>query len=282
MIQFKCSHCGHGIKVAEAFAGKKGKCPGCQKLVEVPKSSASSDIGLVPMDEDAAVKQAAPAAAQKKPVPAARPKPPAPPADDVIEVVEEVEEDVEVVEEEPPRKGKKRPVADDVEEDIEVVEEGPPRRKRRPTEDEEDEEEERPPKRPRRPARDEEEEEEDDRPRKGKKRIVAAEEEEDQPEEEEEERPRRRKKGRRGEWADCPECGCPGHAEKVRYTFWGGILAPKLFSIVECNKCGTRYNGKSGNHYTVGMIIYLVVAFLIIAAIFGLAAFIYISNIRVN
>jgi hypothetical protein len=255
MIQFKCPQCGHGIKVAEAFAGKKGKCPGCQKLIEVPQSSASSDVGLVPMDEDRPAKK--PVAAQKKPAPAApaksppgRSKPPAPPpSEEVVEVVEEVEEDVEVVEEELPRQGKKRPVEEDMDEDLEVVER------------------------------------EEERPRKGARRPARAEEadEEDQPEEDEDDRPRRRKKkGRRGEWADCPECGCPGHAEKVRYTFWGGILAPALFSIVECNKCGTRYNGKTGNYYTVGMIIYLVVAFLLIAGIFGLAAFIYFNNIRVN
>jgi hypothetical protein len=237
MIQFKCQQCGHAIKVGDAFAGKKGKCPHCKNPVEVPRSAASSDVGLVPVDEDGpAQKPAAP----KKPAavpaksPAVKAGPPAaarskaPPPDEVVEVVEEVEE---------------------VEEDVEVVVEEAPRKKRRPADDEEE-----------------------DRPRAGKKHAVA--EDEDEPEEDEGDRPRRKKKGRRGEWADCPECGCPGHAEKVKYTWWGGILAPALFSIVECNKCGSRYNGKSGKNYTVGMILYLAFFTLVIGGLFFLAGYI--------
>lgn len=275
MIRFKCPKCAASIKVADEFAGKKGKCPSCRNVVEVPKSAAASGVDLVPMNEakprapkPAAVKPPFPAAIQKKPAPAATSRtppakpgpPPKPkrPAQEVeeVEVVEEVEEEVEVVEEAPRRKPRKRPMDDDddVEEDIEVVEESPRKRKR---------------------PRDEEDEDEEERPRRG--RRAAAEEEDDEPEEEDEEdRPKKhgKKNRKRGEYADCPECGCPGHAEKVSYTWWGSFWAPKMFKIVECNKCGTRYNGKTGGSYTLGMIIYLVVAFLIIGGIFGLAAWI--------
>jgi serine/threonine protein kinase len=39
MIAFSCPSCGKGLKVKEAYAGRKGKCPSCQGSVDVPAAS---------------------------------------------------------------------------------------------------------------------------------------------------------------------------------------------------------------------------------------------------
>lgn len=41
MIRFQCTSCGKGIQVADAAAGKKGKCPACGILLTVPAATAS-------------------------------------------------------------------------------------------------------------------------------------------------------------------------------------------------------------------------------------------------
>lgn len=278
MIHFKCQHCGASINVPEQYAGKKGKCPSCKQLVEVP-SAVAKDSGLVPMKQESPARKTPPAkqpaavtarppagkqpaqpAAAPKPAPA-KPKRPAPPEDDVevAEVVEEVEV-VEAIEEQVTAKKPRPRAAEQEADDVEVVEDDePPKARKRPGKEEKE-----PPHKGRKqPASDEDEVEAE----------VAEVEEED-----EEDQPRRRgKKGKRKAegWAECPNCGAAGDAKKVKYTWWGGVLAPKMFAIVRCNQCGTSYNGRSGKYCTVGMIIYLSVGILLVAAIFGLAAGIY-------
>lgn len=46
MIEFACMHCGKQFKVKDEAAGKKGKCPQCGNMVEVPSPDAE-----VPLDE---------------------------------------------------------------------------------------------------------------------------------------------------------------------------------------------------------------------------------------
>jgi len=65
-----------------------------------------------------------------------------------------------------------------------------------------------------------------------------------------------------GQFAGCPTCGNV-YATKINFTFWGGLLGPKLFHHVKCTECGTKYNGKSGKSNLVPIIIYSVVGFLI-------------------
>ena len=55
----------------------------------------------------------------------------------------------------------------------------------------------------------------------------------------------------------CPKCGGP--AEKLKFTWWGGILGPKILSHVKCTLCGYKYNGKSGKDNTTGIVIYSVI-----------------------
>jgi hypothetical protein len=59
-------------------------------------------------------------------------------------------------------------------------------------------------------------------------------------------------------YAPCPKCRNSA-AEKLRFTWWGGVLGPKILTHVKCNSCGHKYNGKSGKDNTTGIIIYSVV-----------------------
>ena len=45
-------------------------------------------------------------------------------------------------------------------------------------------------------------------------------------------------------FAGCPFCG-KSEAEKVGFTWWGGVLGPKLLNHVKCLGCGKKYNGKT-------------------------------------
>jgi uncharacterized protein (DUF983 family) len=63
----------------------------------------------------------------------------------------------------------------------------------------------------------------------------------------------------------CPQCGAES-AEKMSFTWWGGIVGPKLLSHVKCTSCAKQYNGKSGKDNTVGIVIYSIVMLGIVAA----------------
>src|SRR4051812_32991237 len=39
-IAVECAHCGKQLKVKDELAGKKGKCPQCQKLIQIPAATA--------------------------------------------------------------------------------------------------------------------------------------------------------------------------------------------------------------------------------------------------
>ena len=66
------------------------------------------------------------------------------------------------------------------------------------------------------------------------------------------------------EYVPCPKCG--GGSERLKFTWWGGVLGPKILSHVKCASCGYKYNGKSGKDNTTGIVVYSV-----IVAIFCLA-----------
>ena len=76
------------------------------------------------------------------------------------------------------------------------------------------------------------------------------------------------------QFAPCPQCG-QSAAKPVNFTWWGGVLGPKLLSQVKCQACRKTYNGKTGKDNTKGIIIYsvvgMVVAFILFFALFFFA-----------
>jgi hypothetical protein len=72
VIEFKCSGCQKTLKVKDAAAGKRGKCPNCQTVVSVPNASTPPPAAAVPSAPTAAVAAAPPsppAAPAQAPVP---------------------------------------------------------------------------------------------------------------------------------------------------------------------------------------------------------------------
>jgi len=61
-----------------------------------------------------------------------------------------------------------------------------------------------------------------------------------------------------GQYRPCPKCQRPD-PEKVGFTWWGGVIGPRMLSHVKCRWCGTQYNGKTGQSNTTGIVVYLLV-----------------------
>lgn len=59
-------------------------------------------------------------------------------------------------------------------------------------------------------------------------------------------------------YAPCPKCRATV-GEKLKFTWWGGVLGPKILTHVKCNACGYKYNGKTGKDNTTGIVIYSVI-----------------------
>ena len=67
----------------------------------------------------------------------------------------------------------------------------------------------------------------------------------------------------------CPRCGT-AESSPVKFTWWGGILGPKLLSHVRCNGCGSAYNGKTGKPNTAAIVVYSVVMAVIALVVLAL------------
>ncbi len=63
--------------------------------------------------------------------------------------------------------------------------------------------------------------------------------------------------------APCPNCRGT-NSQPVGFTWWGGLLGPKLLNHVKCQACGTAYNGKSGKSNANAIAIYVVVTGVIV------------------
>ena len=57
--------------------------------------------------------------------------------------------------------------------------------------------------------------------------------------------------------APCPKCGQYA-AQPVGFTWWGGILGPKMLNHVRCGHCGAQYNGRTGGSNDTAIILYVV------------------------
>jgi uncharacterized protein (DUF983 family) len=60
------------------------------------------------------------------------------------------------------------------------------------------------------------------------------------------------------QYAPCPKCRSTG-AELMKFTWWGGLLGPKILTHVKCPACGHTFNGKTGRDNTTGIVIYSVI-----------------------
>jgi hypothetical protein len=65
----------------------------------------------------------------------------------------------------------------------------------------------------------------------------------------------------------CPKCGSL-FTTPVKYTWWGGLLGPKLLHHTKCAECKYRFNSKTRQPNTTGIIIYSVITFVILFAVF--------------
>lgn len=63
----------------------------------------------------------------------------------------------------------------------------------------------------------------------------------------------------------CPSCSST-QTKEVKYTWWGGVLAPKLMHLQKCEACKFQFNRKT-NKGTVNA----VVAYNLVALLGGLA-----------
>jgi hypothetical protein len=67
----------------------------------------------------------------------------------------------------------------------------------------------------------------------------------------------------------CPKCGSE-FVEPVKFSWWGGVLGPKILSLTKCMTCGAKFNGKTGADATGGIITYCIVTGVIAFVIFFL------------
>jgi hypothetical protein len=73
------------------------------------------------------------------------------------------------------------------------------------------------------------------------------------------------------EFAPCPKCNNSA-AERLKFTWWGGALGPKILTHVKCGACGMKYNGKTGRDNMIGIVIYSVIVGVISFGLLFIAA----------
>jgi transposase-like protein len=70
---------------------------------------------------------------------------------------------------------------------------------------------------------------------------------------------------------NCPKCGSM-NVSPVSYTWWGGVIGPKLLNHTKCKDCKYTYNRKTREPNTNKIIIYSVILF---AAAFFISFYIF-------
>ena len=60
----------------------------------------------------------------------------------------------------------------------------------------------------------------------------------------------------------CPRCQ-QAYGAPVKFTWWGGLVGPRLLHHVRCPNCRNEYNGKTGKSNQAGIILYFLVGFAI-------------------
>jgi hypothetical protein len=65
--------------------------------------------------------------------------------------------------------------------------------------------------------------------------------------------------------------------EKVNFTWWGGMLGPRMLTHVKCRGCGLGFNGKTGESNDQKITLYLIVG-TVISLAFGILLFFVLSS----
>lgn len=55
----------------------------------------------------------------------------------------------------------------------------------------------------------------------------------------------------------CPRCG--GYTKKVGYTWWGGIIGPRMMNLHKCGNCKLNFNATTMQSADNAILIYSVV-----------------------
>ena len=56
----------------------------------------------------------------------------------------------------------------------------------------------------------------------------------------------------------CPRCG-QFNTKPVHFSWWGGVVGPKMLNHTKCHSCGFTFNAKTGGSNTRGIVIYSLV-----------------------
>jgi len=67
----------------------------------------------------------------------------------------------------------------------------------------------------------------------------------------------------------CPNCQSTA-VYSVKFTWWGGVLGPKMLNHTQCTNCNTTYNGKTGKSNTQGIVVYSLVIFAVVFLLYFL------------
>lgn len=70
----------------------------------------------------------------------------------------------------------------------------------------------------------------------------------------------------------CPYCKSDAPPTPAGFTWWGGLIGPKVLSHVVCPACRKGYNGKTHQPNTTGIVIYSVVVGVLIIAVAAMLA----------
>ncbi len=70
------------------------------------------------------------------------------------------------------------------------------------------------------------------------------------------------------QYAACPKCSV-SDAKPVSFTWWGGVIGPKLLNHVKCQNCKKAYDGKTGKDNASNIAIYFLVTFVAVFVLFA-------------
>lgn len=69
-------------------------------------------------------------------------------------------------------------------------------------------------------------------------------------------------------YVPCPKCKSM-EVTMPGFTWWGGVIGPKMLNHVKCDKCGHTYNGKTGGSNTGGIVVYSIVVAVILVGVYA-------------